>query len=185
VGVDLIPGNDVVDLAKAHSAFSERFLKKVFAPEEEAAIRKAPDARLNAWAHWAAKESAFKVLSRRDPDLPFHWKRFVVFLAASMQEGYVQHPAGMVQFKAEVTAEYVHVLAGFSSIPEGVVSAIDPHMDQSEAVRQLACEFFTRLKGKPAIVERENDLPVLVSEKKRHLVSLSHHGRFVAVAFFL
>jgi phosphopantetheinyl transferase (holo-ACP synthase) len=42
----------------------ERFVARVYDADERAAIREAADPDLEVWAHWAAKEAGFKVVSK-------------------------------------------------------------------------------------------------------------------------
>lgn len=74
-------GNDVVDLTDAETrsgATHPRFLARVCRDEEIARIAAAADPRRMLWAHWAAKESAFKALRKLRPALPFIPRRFAV-----------------------------------------------------------------------------------------------------------
>jgi len=60
-------GNDVVDLGEPRTegrAADDRFVDRVFDPEERVAIRGASDGDLELWARWAAKETGFKVISK-------------------------------------------------------------------------------------------------------------------------
>jgi phosphopantetheinyl transferase (holo-ACP synthase) len=66
-------GNDVVDLEDPRvigKADDERFVRRVFAEDEREAIRTALDADLELWSRWAAKEAAFKVVSKFLPQPP-------------------------------------------------------------------------------------------------------------------
>jgi len=60
-------GNDVVDLLDPRTegrSSDDRFVARVFDAEEQAVIRGATDPDLELWAHWAAKEAGFKVISK-------------------------------------------------------------------------------------------------------------------------
>jgi len=60
-------GNDIVDLSDprhAGKSGEERFLERVFGANERKSIRAAADPDLAVWARWAAKESAFKTVSK-------------------------------------------------------------------------------------------------------------------------
>ena len=60
-------GNDVVDLTHVRTrdkSSDERFLARVFTDSERAGIRRARDPDLDVWCRWAAKEAAFKVVSK-------------------------------------------------------------------------------------------------------------------------
>jgi phosphopantetheinyl transferase (holo-ACP synthase) len=75
-------GNDVVDLANARTvgrAADERFVARVFDPDEREAVRSASEPDLELWCQWAAKEAGFKVISKlvgRPP--PFVHRAFKV-----------------------------------------------------------------------------------------------------------
>jgi len=73
-------GNDIVDLnsAGSHGKFRDaRFLKRVFTPAERQAIQAAENPDLVLWSFWAAKESAYKILSKlRSPPPLFAHRRF-------------------------------------------------------------------------------------------------------------
>ncbi|MBA4422980.1 MAG: hypothetical protein C0390_07735 [Syntrophus sp. (in: bacteria)] len=65
-------GNDIVDLKETDNcgkSGDDRFLGRVFTPEERDRIVEAayPDKLL--WAFWAAKEAAYKAVSRDDPSI--------------------------------------------------------------------------------------------------------------------
>jgi len=67
-------GVDIVDLSNPRTFgrhHDRRFMERVFAPDERAAILEAPDPRMRAWRYWAAKEAAFKAIGiRAHPDSP-------------------------------------------------------------------------------------------------------------------
>ncbi len=63
----VILGTDVVDLTDPRclgKASDRRFLGRVFTELERAAILESPTPDLALWRRWAAKEAAFKVVSR-------------------------------------------------------------------------------------------------------------------------
>ena len=60
-------GNDIVDLGEPRTegrSTDDRFVERVFDPQEQAAIRSASDGDLELWSRWAAKETGFKVISK-------------------------------------------------------------------------------------------------------------------------
>lgn len=75
-------GVDVVDLDATRTTgrgSDERFLNRVFSPGERARIEAAVDRDLEVWSLWAAKEAAFKVISKELAGPPvFHHARFEV-----------------------------------------------------------------------------------------------------------
>lgn len=87
----VILGNDVVDLTDPRclgKASDRRFLRRVFAPAEVAAILDSPTPDLTLWQLWAAKEAAFKAVSRLlSSPPPFEHARFQVTLESAFEEG--------------------------------------------------------------------------------------------------
>jgi phosphopantetheinyl transferase (holo-ACP synthase) len=76
-------GNDIVDLKEPDNcgkSGDDRFLRHVFTPEERERIVAAacPDQLL--WAFWAAKEAAYKAVSRNDPSICSTPRRYGVTL---------------------------------------------------------------------------------------------------------
>jgi phosphopantetheinyl transferase (holo-ACP synthase) len=60
-------GNDVVDLANPRTAGrsqDERFVARVFDPNERATVAAAVEPDLELWCHWAAKEAGYKAISK-------------------------------------------------------------------------------------------------------------------------
>jgi phosphopantetheine--protein transferase-like protein len=84
LGFELALGNDIVDLRDPRcqgKVSDRRFLRRVFSPSETSRIQGAPDPDRALWAHWGAKEAAFKVVSRLlGAPPPFEHARFHVEL---------------------------------------------------------------------------------------------------------
>ncbi len=81
-------GNDVVDLAHPDAQASVpdgAFARRVCTPRERAALATASEPRRALWRLWAAKEAAFKALSRRNAELSFRHAAFEV------EDGAVHH----------------------------------------------------------------------------------------------
>lgn len=69
----ILVGVDVVDVSAARAlgrSEDERFLQRVFAPSERIRIRESPEPDLELWRLWAAKEAAFKVVSKLLDPIP-------------------------------------------------------------------------------------------------------------------
>ncbi len=67
-------GNDVVDLEDVDArpeTFRSRFDLRVFAEEEQRAIAADPDPQARRWAHWGAKEAAYKLARQIDARFVF------------------------------------------------------------------------------------------------------------------
>lgn len=75
-------GNDVVDLSEPRVACKDedaRFMERVFTPRERRLIRAAAGRARALWALWAAKETAFKIASKRQAGLIFAHAAFEVY----------------------------------------------------------------------------------------------------------
>jgi phosphopantetheinyl transferase (holo-ACP synthase) len=74
-------GNDVVDLEDVDArpeTFHQRFERRVFADEERRVIAEDEDPQACRWAHWGAKEAAYKLARQLDPSFVFSPARLVV-----------------------------------------------------------------------------------------------------------
>lgn len=190
-------GNDVVDLADPDAdlrSFHRRFVERVFTEEEQARIRASPSVSLSLWAHWAAKESAYKALRRPLPSTPFVPLSFVVKLRDpdhDLMAGHVRHGDLCVSVVVRRTPAWLHAVA----VPDPParsdrlmhgVTRLREGEDSSTTARRLACrELAPRLgcprkalrigrSRPPRIYVRDEVLPVPIS--------LSHHGSWVGYA---
>ncbi len=121
-------GNDIVDLKEPFNrgkSGDTRFLTRVFTTAERDLITSssAPDTLL--WALWAAKEAAYKLLSKTYPAIPSIPRRYDTALLEGngggppggtdplppRLSGCVAAPGGRVPVAITVTEDYVHCLA--------------------------------------------------------------------------
>ncbi len=201
-------GNDVVDLAapgnRGKSA-DGRFRGRVFTVDEQALISGATQPDTMLWALWAAKEAAFKAVSRGDPAVCSIPRQYRVFLETedtsgtnARLAGKVSTPRGDLALRVVLTADWVHALAAESeeaigrlrqrvSPREGTGSGADAsafarEILLGEIARFLGCDGgdLSVVKepggpGAPRVMFRGCLLEVEVS--------LSHDGRFAAFAF--
>ncbi|MBP1685190.1 MAG: hypothetical protein H6Q33_1333 [Deltaproteobacteria bacterium] len=191
-------GNDVVDLADPQClprGTHPRFDQRVFAPSELHMMHaSATPARLR-WMLWAAKESAYKVLRKRDPAVAFAPRRFVVEPhdsgAGRMSvHGTVTCAGNRVAFRGVIDGEALHVVAADAAPRsfEVVAAVVEAATDEpGVAVRRVAAAALADRLGVPA-----NDLRIVRQDRIPRLqlrgapltidLSLSHHGRFVGFA---
>jgi len=182
-------GNDVVDLGDreartgpAHSRFDTR----VFSAGERRAIAAAQDPNRTRWSLWAAKEAAYKVAAKHDPDTVFSPVRFTVKLQDA-QRGEVTHPDGSVGVTIHATGDAVHAVARDSDQAPVITGLAAPGhtLHASTAVRQLALnEIAARIGVSKADLRigKRGRVPTLElrNSERRLDLSLSHHGRYVA-----
>ena len=155
-------GNDVVDLLDVDArpeTFHRRFDTRVFAAEERRAI--AADAHPHAlrWAHWGAKEAAYKLARQLDPKFVFSPARLVAcFEFASPRgagaaqgsferRGRLELASGppdrvpAIELKSFETSDFVHVVAlAAGSDWRTVVMAVESLSMHSEALDSAAAE---------------------------------------------
>jgi phosphopantetheine--protein transferase-like protein len=122
-------GNDVVDLRDPRArgkAEDARFLQRVFTGGERETIVAAADPHHALWARWAAKEAAFKAVSKLLGSPPvFHHTRFRVSLAGEAGgdrglRGEVRYGDLSLVVEVGSTPDFVHVLARAQAEDEGV-----------------------------------------------------------------
>lgn len=134
----MIVGNDVVDLSAPRTVDRHRdprFVARIFTDEEVRAMRASPDPGLALWRAWAAKEAAYKAVSKALGSPPvFAHRRFEVTWDRN-------RPVGMVRWEgwsvpvwraAEDPGAYVHVLA-YLDAGEGAAAPAAPHVPPEPA----------------------------------------------------
>ena len=191
-------GNDVVDLEDPEARLEglhARFVERVFTPAERAALHGSLERLALHWALWTAKESAYKALARVEPDTVFAPRLFEVDLPRPPRDG--EPAAGRVRhggrsFALEVSrrGDALHAVAwdDAGNAPFGGAVLREVATAEGEpgaAGRRLAARAIglvlasgdepVRIVGRPPVAVGATGPLDLV-------VSLSHHGRFVAFA---
>lgn len=173
-------GNDVVDLLDVDArpeTFHRRFDLRVFAPEERGAIAADPRPQALRWAHWGAKEAAYKLARQLDPKFVFSPARLVARFEPALPRGGAAAPGASpaaqtsferrgrlelacappervrtIELRSFETSELVHVVAlEAGSDWSAVTMAVEPLAlhggDASLAVRRLALREIARTLG--------------------------------------
>lgn len=190
-------GNDVVDLAEPETrlpGLHPRFDERVFGAAERAALEASPERQRLHWALWAAKESGYKALKRREPKTVFSPREFAVELsslpapgAAGLAVGRVTHHGERFALEVHFDEASVHAVArseGEAGVPL-LWRVMTAHGDLGVAARRLAAAAIGSAMGLDPVQLRIADRPPVLLHHGRLLdatVSLSHHGRFVAIA---
>jgi len=141
-------GNDVVDLGAdrvGSMATNPRFVARVFSAQERLALGRSEDPFLETWRMWAAKEAAYKVVSkvRGEPpvfvhrDFEVHWDDIPPGTAGGVRSGLVLHEGERFKVRSDVgpLRAWVAAVAAPPSHPLGapwVIHAID-RIDRSGA----------------------------------------------------
>jgi phosphopantetheinyl transferase (holo-ACP synthase) len=131
-------GNDIVDLKTTEAmgkSADTRFTKRVLTPYEQRMIHHSEHPDTLVWALWAAKETAFKAISKSAPDVTSAPRRYPVkYLMqfdscriSSTLYGVVVTPCGSVPVKTFITEEYLHCIgiAGSANRLESITYGMD------------------------------------------------------------
>lgn len=187
-------GNDVVDLRDPERLAVDRhprFDRRVFSDAEREALEASGAPERLRWILWAAKEAAYKVARKRDPETVFSPPRFEVELDATLR-GRVRHEGRVFELRVDENEERVHALASESSLEEPEIVSRVIRTDEgaatvSRAVRAFACHDLATVLEIPVEeleVQKLGRIPVLTASDRPLDVdlSLSHHGRYLAFA---
>ncbi len=205
-------GNDIVDVKAPGAAGKSgdvRFLRRVLGPDEQRAVAASENPDRLLWAFWAAKESAYKAISKTFPGIISSPLRYPVNLglpdAAGVVNGTVQTPCGPVAVRIHLTKDHVHGIGmvqgsknlddvewALAQIPAGEIGSRSISETESQIVRRLAGLGIAKLTGRPFedidIIRQKSPLgpgPPVIRCKGKPIdmdISLSHDGRFVAWA---
>jgi len=120
----LAVGNDVVDLGNPDAlgkSLDDRFVSRVFLPEEQRLIYRDSDPDCILWVLWAAKETAYKIISKFSPSVHSGPLKYQVNLEEvrwfpqrrpDLRSGHftcqVETPVGLLMIGAQTERHYVH-----------------------------------------------------------------------------
>ncbi len=117
----LLLGKDIVDLneagvtGKSHSA---RFVERVFCREEKFAISVSENPDLTLWRFWAAKETAYKIISKiTGPPVFLHKKFKTTFheqISKSKAKFEVVYDAQKFQIELTTDINYIHAVGAYA-----------------------------------------------------------------------
>ncbi len=166
----ILIGNDIVDITSRENlarASNERLVRRVLSTTEQAHLSDSISPELVFLAQWAAKESAYKLLKKRDPDLLFAHTRFEVrgahtINSQKLNSGTVTYALTAhsdpipVDVEWELSRHWLHCVARSPDNPAPYTQSIEEisdkllsdefsraelvsiYSDQSKAVRNLA-----------------------------------------------
>jgi len=114
-------GNDIVDLKAPEingKALDNRFVQRVLNPDEQQMVLNSDHADCLLWAFWAAKEAAYKAVSKSFPDVSSSPRRYPVGFEVGFDSdqtlnilsGVVNTPHGAVTVKLILNENYVHCI---------------------------------------------------------------------------
>ena len=199
-------GNDVVDLGSPDAlgkSLDDRFVRRVFLPEEQKRIYQDSDPDCILWMLWAAKETAFKIISKIHPAIHAGPLKYRVHLEETgllplrtpgFRQGHftclVETPEGSVITSALTGADYVHAFGSQGNQAEvGAMHLKIFRLDQpcfrdkpeSDVVRKVLCRHlgrFWRIPVEQVAVHRDQEArragpPVVYVGGERAPVDLS------------
>lgn len=205
-----ILGNDIVDLCHRDAyQFHPRFSERICTPFELEYLKKnTPSPALwqkKLWMLWSAKEAAYKAIKQVDSNIQARWKSFEVLPEKKEIICFGKLVLKLIilddsQNPQKQAIEFIHTFAYSSTIPlEQIHNGISMFKSknkehESQEIRLLIAPHLLRVWG----IE-EKDIKTSKWEKdvsgaplfyvNGHLfpgcISLSHHGRFMAYAFYL
>lgn len=123
-------GNDVVDLRDVDAqpeTFRPRFDERVFSPLERRAIERDAAPHSRRWAHWAAKEAAYKLARQVDPTFVFSPVSLVARFGAAEEGAGMQSsadPEATDTADLQRTAERVSMRVGVLSLPDAIAPGL-------------------------------------------------------------
>ncbi len=206
-------GNDIVDLfhPQAFARYKDqRFISRVLTPAEQEKLRSSCFPNQCLWSFWAAKESAYKAISRSFPLVSSSPKQYEVSVSVieslSIFHGMVATPEAPVQIHGTIDPDYVHCLAIMGEEADfGMIETnICPITASKEEAGCLPEQESTRVRESAgARISGYLKVPVsqiqilrkitagrigppevfVQGEKIPISISLSHDGRFAAFAF--
>ena len=154
----LLLGNDIVDLNEAGitaKSDDSRFVDRVFCSEEKSIISASDNPDKSLWMFWAAKETAFKIVSKLAGPPVFAHKKFKSSLLKQISKLKLEIEViyDTWRFRLEITTHknYIHAvgkLASSSDLPNYILSEKVYHVTHTELSdwqnKKLWPEHFTK-----------------------------------------
>jgi len=198
-------GNDIVDLNLLDAPPYQHIahLERVCTSAEARLVHDSDNPSLALSALWAAKEAAYKLISKRETCRRFVPKQFGVQFRNPIaldkdNQAFVTHFTGpCMNVDISVTGLWLHAIAIFQgsqvvrwSVREATRCLLRGRhaQDESEAVRFLAAEVISKYCPQEVALEFRGRRPMLSlknGSSSAFDVSFSHHGMFAAVAIVL
>ncbi|NRB59648.1 MAG: 4-phosphopantetheinyl transferase family protein [Winogradskyella sp.] len=183
-------GNDIVDveLANIQSNWRRpRYLDKLFTTEEHNYIKSSSNASTMVWTLWSMKEAAYKLYTQLRPSRFYNPKSFVCHLKDHNEVIYKDFHCYV---NTEITSNYILSEASFecSEISSKIIQfEIHVSQNQSEFLQEQLFKVLNdvlQIDKKGFIFQKDCfGIPKVTFDNKEINVSLSHHGRFGAIAY--
>jgi hypothetical protein len=202
-------GNDIIDLAAPQAQGKTlRHMQKILTHDEIQAVLKSSDPHSFLWMFWAAKESAFKVLSKSFSGMSFSPKQYSVVIDHATHRGSVISSFGSVSLLLQTNRDWIHCISTtddsvfFNSVKSGVETT-DLSLFKDDCISPDVESNAVRLAARKKLAECLNVAPdvIDIARAADHHgklqpptvringvatdidISLSHDGRFMAYCF--
>ncbi|MDN3673427.1 4'-phosphopantetheinyl transferase superfamily protein [Flavobacterium branchiarum] len=154
-------GNDIIDLetAKRESNWKRnRFLDKIFTPQEQFLILNSDVPEIMVWNLWSRKEAAYKIYNR-DTNINGYFPTKLICFYESANLGTVSINNNLYHTKTIITKDCIHTVA----------------VSQKENLTKII-----KLDYNTKIFKNQR-LPYIIDTLTKNAIpiSISHHGRFI------
>lgn len=209
----LVVGNDVVDLRHPDTrqkSHDHRFVQRVLLMEEQERVYNDQDPDRCLWMLWAAKETAYKIFSKKNPSIsssPLKYKTEQLGeMSLSDHIGYftcaVTTPWGRAVTTIYTERDYLHAFAGFGAgetlgeLHLRVFSLEGQGKEQTDSVivrnvlRNYLGRYWNISPSRITIHREKNERGlgapcIYINDEKAPVdASISHHGRYGAFVLF-
>jgi phosphopantetheinyl transferase (holo-ACP synthase) len=208
IGNDVV---DLKDRESQAQQLHPRFDRRVFSDHELAQLTQSSAPHTLRWSLWAAKEASYKLGRKHNSELGFSPRLFQCS-GLDGHKLLVHHPAINCRVQISVDENHVHAVSTIadqdacdhgpaskshtptSGSPIRVVIRQELSRNEecthspSQKIRELACRCLALYLQRPAhqlTIQTRNKIPYLTDRYGDILgdLSLSHHGRYMAIAF--
>ena len=177
-------GNDIVDLTQASVTSNwqrKGYLEKLFNDDEIQIIllSKVPERVL--WLLWSMKEGAYKIINRENGLRFYAPKKFectISYLADDVASGQVVFEGTTLISTSEINSQFVHstVLSSANDLDKFQLRYIPNNLNY--------LSFFETQFSKHRLMKTARGIPELVGTNgTRYVASVSHHGKYLALAY--
>ena len=189
-------GNDIVDIeySRLESNWKRRgFLDKLFTNKEQEVIHNYYDAEVMIWNLWSAKESVYKIVSRKEGRIFYTPKQFEIFpdelpVDGFFSSGSVAHGENTFFYETIFEKGCIHTIAfekekNYHSSFHSIGKDQSPSLFVRKKLLEKMAEYIPEQK-ELRILKNHLGIPFLQFNVDEKLdLSISHHGRFVGYAF--
>ena len=190
-------GNDIVDLKLANAGLGsrlQRFMDKVFHPDEQLLIRNAKNSHQMLWLLWSMKESAYKIQMQYLVNRYFDPKALRCELTDDFS-GTVTADATIYNTNSILTAEYIYT-TGCTQVDARLVtnylkldstSYSNQHNQVHQSLLSHYANYYHLRLDDLSISKNEACIPhVFYKGNERPTpISLTHHGGYIGYAFIV